>query len=169
MNSLASAEPTQPAETKDSIDPDPDDPSKYVNFHAFVANLDERRVFSTDPTWAIWALRDAHEEPHKEQGSIRDAFVLGAAQYILWYGQSLFKQLLFPGDASADDLRCWSPGPLYDGKKCLSLHRWHFWRDSFKAVASQEKEEKNQFSQECKMVAAKAAAMMDSLEKNMTF
>lgn len=154
---------------KDYAAPDPDDPSQFVNFHAFAANLEERRVTVTDPTWAIWAMRDAHEDPREEQVNIRDAYILGAAQWIIWYGQSLFKQILFSEEVSTDDLRGWRPGSLYDGKKFLSLHRWHFWRDSFKAVASQEKEEEKQYGQECKMVAAKAADMMDSLEKNMTF
>jgi len=36
-------------------------------------------------------------------------------------------------------------------------------------VASSEKEKEKGYSQECKNVAAKAAAMMDALEKNMTF
>ncbi len=147
---------------------DPGYPSKYVNFHAFAANLDERRVFSTSPTWAIWAQRDAHETRQEDQGSIRDAYILAAAQWILWYGQSFFKQIIFREDVSTDTLRMWSPGPLYDGKSFLSLHRWHFWRDSFNAVASEEKGEK-EFGQECKTVAGKAAALMDSLEKNMTF
>ena len=101
------------------IAPDPDYPSRYVNFHAFLANLDERRILPTNPTWAIWALCDAHEDIREEQGSIRDAYVLGAAQWIIWYGQSLFKQILFSEDVSTDDLRSWSPGPLYDGKKVL--------------------------------------------------
>ena len=150
---------------------DPDYPSRYVNFHAFAANLDERRCFSTDPTWAIWPQSDEHEtdqEDQEDQGSIRDAEMLAAAQWILWYGQSFLKQILFREDVSTDTLQMWSPGPLYDGKSFLSLHRWHFWRDSFSAVASEEKREKG-FGQECKTVAGKAADLMDSLEKNMTF
>lgn len=114
-------------------------------------------------------MRDAHEGFPEESGSIRDAYVLGAAQWILWYGQTLFKQLLYSEAVSTNTLRAWSPGPLYDGKKFLSLHRWHFWRDSFKAVALQGKEEEKGYGQECKMVAVKAEEMMDSLEKNMTF
>ena len=36
-------------------------------------------------------------------------------------------------------------------------------------MASEEKEEEKGIGQECKIVAVKAAEMMDSLEKNMTF
>ncbi|KAI9837081.1 MAG: hypothetical protein M1819_000730 [Sarea resinae] len=150
--------------------PDPENPSAYINFHAFVANLHERRIFRTDHTWAIWAQRDALENPQEDQGVIRDAYVLAAAQWILWYGQSLFKQVLSHGEVSPKDLQYWKPGPLYNGKADLSLHRWHFWRDAFAAVASSETiEEKGGYGQECKNVSAKVAAMMDSLEQNMTF
>ena len=53
ISSTASAEITQLADTKEYTDPDPDDPSKYINFHAFVANIKEFHVFPTSPTWAI--------------------------------------------------------------------------------------------------------------------
>jgi Protein of unknown function (DUF3632) len=167
--------PVQQAKTEVHTVPDPENPLDYVNFHAFAANLFERPIFPTDsPTWAIWAHRDAHEgrAPHEdEEGTLGGIYVLAAAQWILWYGQRFFKHLLFPGEVSPDDLRMWSPGPLYHGKAHLTLDRWHFWRDGYKAVASSGKEgdEEKGYSQECKDVAAKAAAMMDALEKNMTF
>lgn len=63
----------------------------------------------------------------------------------------------------------WAPGPLYGGKAHLTLNRWHFWRDGYRAVASCGKEKEKGYSQECKSVAAKAAALMDALEENMTF
>ena len=66
--------------------------------------------------------------------------------------------------------RMWSPGPLYSGTSALSLRRWQFWKESFKTVALAGKnEEKGGYGQECRIVAAKAADIMDSLEKNMTF
>ena len=92
--------------------------------------------------------------------------MLAAAQYILWYGQSFFKQVIYSREVSIDTLQGWTPGPLYRGPKFLSLHRWHFWRDGYNNVASGGKEE---FGRECRVVAAKAAAIMDSLEENMTF
>ncbi|KAI9847730.1 MAG: hypothetical protein M1837_001978 [Sclerophora amabilis] len=148
---------------------EPENANAYANFHAFAANIHERRIFRTNPTWAIWAQREAHETAGKEQGRYRDGYVLAAAQWILWYGQSLFKQVLFPGEISSRDLQRWKPGPLYCGKAYLSLQRWHFWRDGFKSVASGEKEKVEWVSQECTNVAAKAAEMMDSMERNMTF
>ena len=144
--------------------------SYYVNFHAFAANLFENRIFSNGASWAIWAMRKAHEEHHKETGSMRDMYVLAAAQWILWYGQSFFKHIIYPGEIDNDTLRSWKPGSLYTGTKFLSLHRWQFWKDSFKnIVCGGQDEEKGGYSQECRSVSAKAADIMDALEKNMTF
>ena len=70
---------------------------------------------------------------------MRDVYVLAAAQWILSYGQSFFKQVLFPGDVDSDDLRLWKQGPRYDCNAGLSLQRWHFWRDGFSAKASRER------------------------------
>ena len=70
------------ANTEPCTEPDPQNPSEYVNFHAFAANLYERRIFRADPTWAIWAQREANEIGRKEHGSVRDGYVLAAAQWI---------------------------------------------------------------------------------------
>ncbi len=151
-----------------TIGPDPDNPSIYVNFHAFAANLFERRIFPTDPTWAIWAQREAHEKSPVKEPSIRAAYVLAAAQWIMWSGQSLFKQVIFTGDVSPNDLQCWTPGPLYGGDSRLSLRRWRFWKDSFSHVAFGGEKEEEAFVQESNKVAAKASQLMDSLERSMT-
>ncbi|CAD6574896.1 MAG: hypothetical protein ASARMPRED_006969 [Alectoria sarmentosa] len=113
-------------------EPDPDRPGHYVNFHAFAANIYECRIFRTDPTWAIWAQREAHEKRLEGLSSVRDEYVS--------YSQERFPSM-----------------------------KWHFGRDQYKAVASGEKEDEKGFGQECKIMAAKTADLMDSLENNMTF
>lgn len=153
----------------DYTGPDQEFPSRYINFHAFAAHIDERRTLSTDPTWAIWAQREAHETPHDTvHDSGTGTHVLAAAQWILWYGRTLFQQVLCPADVASDDLRDWKPGPLYDGKSGLSLERWRFWRDGFDAVASGRTKEDVKSGQECMEVAARAVGIMDALEKSMT-
>ena len=140
-----------------------------MNFHAFVANLFERRILRTSALWAIWAHRDAHEGHlayTKESGVPHEIYVLAAAQWILWYGHSLFKQVIFSGEVS-HDLQAQFPGPDYDGKAHLTLHRWHFWRNGYLKVSSSGNNGK--YSQECRDVAGKVAALMDAFEKNMTF
>ena len=122
----------------------------------------------------MWAQRDAHEgrgnpgRKTKESPEECAAYVLGAAQWILMYGHSLFQHVQYPGDVSSDDLRCSAPGPLYDGKAHLSLHRWHIWRDGYATVAYEEHEVEGIFF-ECRIVAAKAVRLMDCLEQCMTF
>ncbi|KAI9750028.1 MAG: hypothetical protein M4579_006634 [Chaenotheca gracillima] len=154
--------------------PDEGRPGAYISFHAFSAQLDERRIVSrTDPSWAIFTHRDAFEGRRhfdKREGD-EEAYVLVAAQYILWDGHSLFRQILVlrqgDFDIDASDLRAWTPGPLYRGKPYLTVDRWHFWRDGYRAVAAEKKEER--YSQECRDVATKAANLMEALEKSLTF
>ena len=137
---------------------------KQINFTAFVAHLWERRAcYPTDPTWALWALRGAHEG--FRDGFDRDTSLLVGAQWILWYGQSLFRQVLVAsGPLDEDTLRMWSPGPLYKGTSDLTIDRWHFWRDGFVAAGRDENR-----SEECRQVSAKAVDIMQALEKSMVF
>lgn len=96
---------------------------------------------------------------------------------MVWYGQSLFEQVLFPGDVSEEDLQHWTPGSLYRGGNGLDVRRWRFWRDGFEAVASLpllsnlsgKGEEKGGFGEECRSVAKRAAGMMEALERGMSF
>ena len=144
-----------------------------VNFQAFAAVLTKVGAFRGDITWALWAQREAHEEDVSTRWTAtdEDAFiahdgnVLSAAQWILWYGKGFFKQVLCPGTASAHDLRCWKPGPLYKGEAYPSLHRWHFWRDAYMVVASRKNEKETELGLECMAVALRAVNEMDALEK----
>lgn len=61
--------------------------------------------------------------------------IIAAAQHILWGGQDLFKHVICPKDLDESDLRCWEPGPLYEGDATFSLDRWRFWRRGFEAAA----------------------------------
>lgn len=162
MNSIEG----QRKDLHDSTDPQEETPGEYVNYHAFVANLDQCHRFRSNPSYAIWAMRDAFEENQEgKPGSIRDAYVLGAAQWILWNGQNLFTQIRYSGDMLPKDSQKWIPGRLDHAEPLLTLERWHFWRDRFRAVAG----EKHEASDECKAVAVKAVDMMDAFENNMSF
>ena len=70
---------------------------------------------------------------------------------------------------SEDDLQASKPGPLYPGKAGLSLDRWHFWHEGFKAVAREGDGGKNAYGEECVKVAVRAANIMGVLQENMTF
>ena len=125
----------------------------------------------------MWALRDGLEESHEKENDrgIRDAYVMAAAQYILCYGQSFFRSLLLEGSnrSGPNEVKAWSPGPLYSGKAALSIDRWRFWRDRFKVYASLAQEPDRSrigpCSEECQCLAQKAAEMMDILERCLSF
>ena len=140
-----------------------------MNFHAFAAKLQQRRVLHSSATWAIWAMHDAHERQQEEENIIQDAFILGAAQWIFWYGQCLFEHVLSPGDVSSDDLRAWTPGPLYNGQANLSIDRWRFWRDGFQSASTLKEADESTLAQERRAVAGEATLIMDAIERTLSF
>jgi Protein of unknown function (DUF3632) len=107
-------------------------------------------------------MRDGLEQEH-ELGVEYDAWISGATQWILWNGHSLFKQVLYRGDVP-EDTRKWNPGKLYDGKPLLTLHRWTFWKERFIAIS-----ESDDHGEECRNLSGRAAALMDCIEKQLTF
>lgn len=102
----------------------------------------------------------------KPFNGLQDQKVLAAAQHILWNGQGLFKQVMYPGDVPSNGVPVpsWNAGPLYKGKPVLSLDRWQFWRKGFEASAGD-----SSLAEECRNVARKVANLMESLEQSMMF
>ncbi|CEJ60589.1 hypothetical protein PMG11_09158 [Penicillium brasilianum] len=150
--------------------PDSDNPERYVNYNSFLAHLYEHRIFPTDPTYALWAMRAAFEDDRSHEAKeVRSSWILGAAQWILWNGQSIFNLILEPAlyDVTYEtwpDRGAWDAGCLYNGTPGLSLERWQFWKRRF-GDFSQD----SNVTDECKAVSARAMAMMDLFEKHMTF
>lgn len=64
---------------------DGQDPARYVNYQAFVSLVNEGSFWNPSTVDAL-AIKEDHK---KEPSSVRDAWVMGAAQWILWGGQSL--------------------------------------------------------------------------------
>lgn len=95
---------------------------------------------------------------------VRDAWVLGAAQLILWHGQGLFKLVLSPEDLVEDDkVPRWLVGePEEHGP--IELEKWVLWRDRFNEVAGNET-----YGAECRDVAKKAAEIMNVIKRSMLF
>lgn len=113
------------------------------------------------PTFAVWTMRDAFEV-RPERGCRQDMTVMGAAQYILWDGQGLYKHVLDHDELSDDDYRNFNFGPKYSGKDRLGRERWDFWKQGFRNASV-----KKGFAPECRAVAEKAANMMDVLDQSM--
>lgn len=141
-------------------------PSAWVNFHSFAAKL-EAWIWCPriKPTWAIWAMRDAFEErdAYYESDEVRYAYVLAAAQYVLYRGQDIIQHMACPGVVSDDDKQHWKAGPKYSGPASLSPERWCFWRDGFRAAAASEAapgEVKNVVERAVMLMAALHAASL---------
>jgi len=107
-------------------------------------------------------MRDAFEQDEKYYPSpaVRGAYVLAAAQYVLYKGQDLILRIVYPGSVSALDEQHWAPGSRYSGRPRLDLSRWRLWRDGFATEA-----ESGAASDEVKAVASKAAKLMNTLEE----
>ena len=141
-----------------------------MNYNSFLAHLYEHRIFPTDPTYALWAMRAAFEDERShEEKKVRSSWILGATQWILWNGQSIFNLILEPAlyDVTHEtwpDRGAWDVGSLYNGTAGLSLERWQFWKRRF-----QEASQDTDLTDECKAVSGRAMAMMEVFEEHMTF
>lgn len=108
-------------------DPGDDDasPKRFINFHSFLAHLINSGTWLATPEDALQTMRRAFEENlEKENTEIRDAWVMGAAQWILWSGQVPLQSLLWPYN---------NENIISDGKNVLE--KWHTWKDEFRKVS----------------------------------
>ena len=106
------------------------------------------------------------KDPEKEYGyfpGIRDQYILAAAQWIMWNGQNLFKQLVHIDgeDDSVNGRPSCSTGPLYNGDSKLSLDRWQFWTNGFSSTV-----EDDSLNEECRTIS-KVVRLMDSIRESM--
>lgn len=112
---------------------------------------------------------------HDDGGSVQGArckrygFVMAASQWILWYGQALYKQITW-SDFGNDPITAsmWQFGPGYEAsglaRGLLDKSRWEFWRTGFQAAAGE-----STYPEECRILASKAACIMEQLERDTVF
>lgn len=125
------------------------------------------------PTFAVWEMRDAFETERvgkskgQRQRQLHDYHVMAAAQWMLWDGQEIYKYMANPLPVSDVDEKTWWLGNCCTPSSMLvvSLARWQFWKEGFKAAGA----EGGGRSLECKDLAGRAAALMDFIEKSMSF
>jgi hypothetical protein len=106
-------------------------------------------------------MRDAVEEEIKDDG-VFNCFVSAAAMWILCAGQTVF-EMVVQLPKRREDGQEYATGPLFQGPK-LGLERWKFWKKSFLVAA-----ERTGADEECERLARRAADLMDSIERNMTW
>lgn len=145
-------------------------PIEWVNYHAFVAQLEAAGVWTASlPNFAVWEMRDAFEEQAEAQGEFHQYHVMAAAQWILLDGQEIFKYMANPLPVAEDEARMWRLGDRYSSSDVavVSVARWQLWKEGFKAAAGADQGAEG--SDECKDLAGRAAALMDAIEKSMSF
>ncbi|RDW70677.1 DUF3632 domain-containing protein [Aspergillus mulundensis] len=135
--------------------------NEWPNLNAFYAHLDACHIIPYTPAWAISAMWSAFEAEIEDPfPGEKDQCILAAAQYIFWSGQELFKAISYV----SEDYTPGEPGPLYTGEGGLSLHRWRFWKDGFRAAGGDMG-----IGEEARGVAGKAAVLMEGLESALVF
>lgn len=142
-------------EERADLNPEDDDETaeRYVNYQSLAAHLFGAGVYPPDPGDVRYVMRVAFDESvahttHEgESPAVRDAWVLGAAQWIIWAGQGLFKQVVLP---------------INDDQ--ITIKEWTEWKAKFYVVVASEK-----YGEECISVASRAVEIMDALEKCMSF
>ncbi|KFY92493.1 hypothetical protein V498_04904 [Pseudogymnoascus sp. VKM F-4517 (FW-2822)] len=133
---------------------DDSDPARFVNYEAFQAHIMDSGMWLPSLDGAMGTIEQAFEESHKgESPQIQDAWVLGAAQHILWSGQTLFKLLLWPRNEES----------IFSDRE-VALRKWHTWRDEFRKVSGDDGR-----GEECRGVSKRVVDIMEALEKGMVF
>lgn len=96
----------------------------------------------------------------------QDCYIMAAAQWILWHGQTLFKLIIYDGLQEDEGGNFWGFGDKLENSKMAprSVERWRFWNAGFEAVGRE-----TEASGECKRVALRASGLMGSIEQNMLF
>ncbi|EPE33597.1 hypothetical protein GLAREA_06610 [Glarea lozoyensis ATCC 20868] len=137
----------------------------YVNYQAFLANVHALEVWEASPEPAIWAMKRAFK-PKLEPWELdmADYYVMGAAQWVVWNGQGLFKMIL-QHDADASTWTATS----FDEKsppeiQQLTLELWESWKNEFDKAGDDEK-----VGAEARNLAMRAAATMQGLQRTMQF
>ncbi|OBT70379.1 hypothetical protein VE03_00114 [Pseudogymnoascus sp. 23342-1-I1] len=133
---------------------DDSDPARFVNYEAFQAHIMETGMWMPSLDGTMGTIEEAFEKIHKDmRPEIQDARILGAAQHILWSGQTLFKLLLWPRYEES----------IYKDRG-VALGKWHTWRDHFRKASEDDGR-----GEECRGVAKRVVDIMEALEKGMAF
>jgi Protein of unknown function (DUF3632) len=156
-----------------------EDPMDYVNAQAFRANLMSIDLMSMGHLLYVVsfleeAMHEAFNEDHsKEPPQVRDARVMGAAQWIKWRAEEAFSLVQKPGDPEIQNeckrFSFWQSRKNKDDaiekKWPYTWNQWQAWKDGFRAVAGSSEA----YSSTCRTIAEEAADLMGMQEKGMCY
>ena len=152
----------------------------YVNAQAFRANLMSIDLMSKRHLLYVvsfleeamhYAFNNDHYDHSKEPPQVRDAWVMGAAQWIKWRAEETFGLVQKPGDPEIQNERkrfsFWQSRKKDDAvekKWPYTWNQWQAWKDGFRTVAGSEA-----YSSTCRTIAEQAADLMGVQEKCMCY
>jgi len=126
--------------------------TRHINFQAFLAKLVSSGTLNLGVNLSggesLGTAFEAAEAQSNWSPEVKDGWITGAAQWILWSGQRLFDRIASP------DLNDTGPG--------ASIHDWERWRDGFLRVTGDKT-----YGEACRNVAQKAGDMMTAIEKEL--
>lgn len=117
----------------DDEPPNENSAQHWINFNAFTARLLDAGLAKWT-NFAVWALRDALEEPTLAK-PIMNCRVAVAAEWVLQSGEAFFRCI--SEEVDKDEARSTKPGALYLGKEGLCNERWGFWKKRLLEVSKQ--------------------------------
>jgi hypothetical protein len=135
----------------------------YVNAQAFQANLMSMGHLLYLVSFLEHTMDGAFNKDHsKEPPQVRDAWVMGAAQWIKWRVEETFSLVQKPGDPKIQNERkkfsFWQSRKKDDAvekKWPYTWNQWQAWKDGFRTVAGSEA-----YSSTCRTIAEEAADLM---------
>jgi hypothetical protein len=138
----------------------------WTNLNYFYALLTGKGVWDLSLYFAIWAMREALEQPYEDNEEATavqkyDAHVPAAAVWVFGASRVLFDK---EEDLTPTDDRQGNPargGELWKGKSEFSKERWSFWKERFAAIGKMDG-----VNEETRSVARDA---VNSMERAATF
>ncbi|RMD44081.1 hypothetical protein DV735_g975, partial [Chaetothyriales sp. CBS 134920] len=151
-----------------------EDPMEYVNGQAFAANFMRRHLISKRRLLYVidfleQSMNQAFNQNHSaEPPNVRDAWALGAAQWILWKAEEAFSLVQKPGDPAIEKVGAefcfWQKEKKADAIGEIwpyTWEQWQGWKAGFRAVARSE-----EYGLTCRNLAERAADLMGIQEKS---
>ena len=124
-------------------------PDRYVNYQAFLARLMGVRLWPPNPNGVLIAMHGAFKKGDKNEIlTVREAWIMGALQWILWSGPELFKLLPQATDTQQQE------------EDSFTRKSWQDWKSGFQNIA-----ENDRYGKECRLLTTLTVEMMQSIER----
>ncbi|KAF2794083.1 hypothetical protein K505DRAFT_324988 [Melanomma pulvis-pyrius CBS 109.77] len=144
----------------------------WTNVNYFLARIEKERILgSLEPIYGLYALREALEKAHKDDGpndahkpgtviEKYNAYVPAAAVWVLVLRKDLYELEKDMAPTNPNQGNPARGGELWKGKAEFSKERWALWKKRFGEIRKQE-----ELDQETRDIAREAFEAMDQVDK----